>query len=81
MKIQADGKGQPYIDVGNLRITLVHKDMRELGKDWAGSHVIRIQAYREDGGLYLGAEYPIPQGYKDVWALISAINNLIAEKL
>ena len=55
-----DGSGQRYVDVGNLRLTLVEKS-----NGWAGAEVnryFRIQAYKGapgESGLQVGAEYPI----------------------
>jgi hypothetical protein len=37
-----------YEEVGNLRITFVPADERKPGADWAGSDVIRVQAFRQD---------------------------------
>jgi hypothetical protein len=76
--IQNDAELQPFVNVGNIRVTLVEK------QGWAGPlvhHYLRVQGYRgEDGSqLFHGAELPLrdPQaGYR----LLSAIAHLIAEK-
>jgi hypothetical protein len=51
-----------YEEVGNLRITFVPADERKPGADWAGSDVIRVQAFRQDPAisksLNMGPEFP-----------------------
>ena len=76
--IQTDAENQPFVNVGNIRVTLVEKE------GWAGPDVhryLRIQGYRaEDGSqLFHGAELPlrsIESGYR----LISAISFLLADR-
>jgi hypothetical protein len=47
-------------DVGNVRITYVPSQERSEQADWAGSDVVRIQAYRGRGRLlHRGAEFPV----------------------
>jgi hypothetical protein len=74
-----DIEEQPFVNVGNIRITLVKKE------GWAGPHVhyyLRVQGYRaEDASqLFHGAELPLRDlqaGYR----LLSAMAHLIGEKL
>jgi hypothetical protein len=50
----------PYKEIGNVRITYVTSDKRIGKNDWAGTDVLRIQAYRGVGeSLHKGAELPI----------------------
>jgi hypothetical protein len=79
MEIKYDSKDQPYIEVGNIRISLIHKGTRDRDKNWTGTHVLRIQAYREDGGLFPGPEYPV-DGCNDACELSAAINYLFAKE-
>ncbi len=73
---QVDSAGNQYMDVGNVRVTLVFAKDRAAEKEWAGAPVIRIQAYRneKDRALCPGAEYPIAKD-KDLeelaWAILS----------
>jgi hypothetical protein len=84
MIIELDGKGNPFITVGNLRITYVEGKKREEGKDWAGMSVLRIQAYKDDPNnacpLFMGPEYPV-RDHKEACRLIAAISYLLAEKM
>ena len=61
MTMQTDGKGHTYVDVENIRITYIPAIDRDPDKDWSGSDVFRIQAYRgpDDRSLFQGAEFPI----------------------
>lgn len=56
-----DKNGNPYEDVGNIRVTIVDKSTRNPEKDWAGSDTLRFQAYKggESNALHLGAEIPL----------------------
>ena len=61
-----DGSGNLYIDVANLRITYQPASRRDASQDWAGTDVIRVQAYRDDrsqsgasSALHRGAEFPV----------------------
>jgi hypothetical protein len=67
-----DSKGNEYLNVNNARITLVKH--RAATKDWAGTTVLRFQAYR-DGGLHMGAEIPIETD-RDVLDIIRSITEL-----
>lgn len=57
------GTGNFYLDSGNLRVTYVPATGRGPEADWAGSDVVRIQAYRQDPAdgqaLHRGAEFPV----------------------
>jgi hypothetical protein len=61
MKTQKDSKGHIYADVENIRVTYIPAKDREGSKDWAGSDVIRVQAYKgsTDRSLHMGAEIPV----------------------
>ncbi|MGC8605227.1 MAG: hypothetical protein ACP5VS_16290 [Desulfomonilaceae bacterium] len=84
MQIQKDGSGNPYVEVGNVRITYVPRSQRQSAKDWAGSDVIRIQAYKDDPAvckaLFPGAEFPV-ESHKQVVELISAVAYLIGQEM
>lgn len=79
LQVQSDGSGNSYIEVGNLRITLIHK-----ANGWAGpefSQYLRIQAYKDPARsreLHMGAEVPIA-GLRDACHLNAAINHLLGE--
>lgn len=58
--MQKDSPDHLYVDVENVRITYVPAKDRSPAADWAGSDVIRIQAYKGHGkALNPGAELPI----------------------
>jgi hypothetical protein len=62
MKTHKDSKGHIYADVENIRVTYIPASDRDASKDWAGSDVIRVQAYKApapDRSLHMGAEIPI----------------------
>jgi hypothetical protein len=63
-------------EIGNLRITFVPADERNPSADWAGSDVIRIQAFRQDPSisksLYIGPEFPC-DSEADLENLVGAI--------
>lgn len=84
MKIELDGKGNPFITVGNLRITYVEGKKREEGKDWSGKSVLRIQAYKEypekSYALFMGPEFPV-RNHREACSFIAAISYLLAEKM
>jgi hypothetical protein len=65
-----------YTEVGNLRVTYVPAAERRPEANWAGSDVIRIQAYKNDPALskalYLGAEFPV-SSERELEELIDAI--------
>ena len=62
-QIKEDSSGNPYVDAGNIRITYVPQGSRAANLDWAGSDIVRVQAYKGDPAqsqaLHLGAEFPI----------------------
>lgn len=84
MQIKTDGSRNPYVEVSNVRITHVPRSQRQSAKDWAGSDVIRIQAYKDDPAvskaLFPGAEFPV-ESHKQVVELISAVAYLIAQEM
>ena len=69
MEEKVDGSGNVYVEAGNWRITFVPMT-------WAGQPGIRIQAYREDGGLNLGPEIPVPTK-KDAYDFIEALVTIL----
>jgi len=79
--IETDGSGQSYVNVGNLRLTLVEKS-----DGWAGAevhHYLRIQAYKGapgESGLQIGAEYAIRSPH-DLERLAAAMLFLSLERL
>ena len=87
MKIDKDGKGQPFITVGNVRVTLVPADKRSSALNWAAGeckYYIRIQAYKDNPdisqSLHPGTEFPVTN-HKEVCALLSAISHLVVEEM
>ena len=56
--MQKDASGNNYIDVSNIRLTYVPATSRETAKNWTGQDMIRVQAYRDKGALFQGAEFP-----------------------
>lgn len=57
--MQRDRNVNRYENVAGLRITYVRAETRRPDAEWAGSDVIRIQRYKENGGLQRGAEMPV----------------------
>ena len=84
MRIENDGRGNPFITVGNLRVTYVDGEKREGEKDWAGQSVIRMQAYKgnpeESQSLNMGPEYPV-RNHRKVYRFFAAISYLLAEEM
>jgi len=81
--LSTDRSNNQFIEVGNLRITFIPSSNRDPTKDWAGSHVIRFQAYKDPSKskkLYRGAEYPV-NTHSDVYALITGIISLIEQNM
>jgi len=78
MTMQTDGSGQPYMDVGNIRVTYISSQARDKSKNWPGQDVIRVTAYKTDPSvsqaLHRGAELPVA----DPAAFISLISALCA---
>jgi len=62
MQLQKDTRQHLYAEVQNIRITYVPAKDRAPGAEWAGSDVIRLQAYKgpSDKSLHMGAELPVP---------------------
>lgn len=60
-RVLQDGAGNHYVNVENVRVTLVLAKDRPTEKDWPGQNCLRIQAYRgdENDALCQGAELPI----------------------
>lgn len=57
--METDQNQNRYENVAGLRITYVRAETRSPDAEWAGSDVIRIQRYKENGGLQRGAEMPV----------------------
>ena len=78
--MEQDENGHWFVEVGNLRLTFIPKKDRTDAKDWAGSDVIRIQAYRnnKDKSLHMGAEYPV-SGEADITKLMLGIRGVYAK--
>jgi len=58
-EVNADGSGNSYIDVYNVRVSLVEKT--DQGKDWEGARCyLRFSAYTGQGrGVMRGPELPL----------------------
>ena len=69
-----DSAGNPYIDIDNVRITMVDKSNKPVSKDWAGSgKYLRVQAYTGKGNaLHRGAEFPLD----DIKKILDFINSV-----
>ena len=77
--LKTDGSGHLYAEVENIRITYVPASDRKPEADWAGSDVLRIQAYRgsHSKSLFMGAELPVqsPEVMVDMVAALCAVYN------
>jgi len=80
MKTQKDNKGHIYADVGNIRVTYIPARDRDASKEWAGSDVIRVQAYKShtDNSLHMGAEFPVLSP-EDFGQFVAALCQVYAE--
>lgn len=69
-----DSSGHEYVEVQNVRVTFVAGDSRSPESNWAGTDVLRIQAYRSerDKSMHTGAEIPI-RSPSDLGAFVAAI--------
>ncbi len=69
-----DSSLNPYIDIENVRITMVDKSNKPSQKDWAGTmKYLRIQAYTGKGkSLHRGAELPV----EDVGKILEFIGSI-----
>ena len=74
MDMSEDKKNHIYTEVGNIRITYVPANDRDVNADWSGYDVIRLQAYRNENNklLHKGAELPIESPEKFI-EFISAL--------
>jgi len=59
--ISTDGSKQPFLRIGNIRVTFVAAVERPEARNWADTDVLRVQAYRdsESDALHKGAEFPV----------------------
>ncbi len=76
--IEQDEPGHNFIEIENIRLTYISAADRSQDKDWAGSDVMRIQAYKGDGkSLFMGAEIPItsPEVMIDLIAALCQLYN------
>jgi hypothetical protein len=80
MDLIKDNKNHLFAEVGNCRVTYIPARDRSPDKDWAGSDVIRLQAYRgaDSKALHMGAELPIESPAEFV-ELIAALCQLYTE--
>ena len=80
MQTQRDNKGHIYGRVGNIRVTYIPAADREPEKDWPGSDVIRVQAYKDStsDSLHRGAEFPVPTP-ADFADFVAAVCQVYAE--
>lgn len=80
MAIQKDGSNHPFKKAGNIRVTFIPAKDRAPDKNWAGSDVLRIQAYKNDHdeSLHMGSELPIssPDTFVE---LIAALCDIYSE--
>jgi len=76
--IEIDSAGNAYVDVANLRITLVLGHKRRDDKNWAGCDVLRFQAYADSTSKRImpGPEYPIGKT-SDALKLFEAVHTLL----
>ncbi|WP_167597978.1 hypothetical protein [Leeuwenhoekiella sp. ZYFB001] len=72
--MERDSKGNIYTEIKNIRLTYVKSANRAPDKDWPGSDVIRIQAYRDgtSKSLHRGAEIPVDKK-EDVIDIVSEL--------
>ncbi|MCD4654913.1 hypothetical protein K8T06_13385 [bacterium] len=84
MRNENDGRGNPFITVGNLRITYVDGKQRDEKENWSGESVLRIQAYKgnpeESYAMHRGPEFPV-RSHKEACCFIAAISYLLAEMM
>jgi len=77
MQTQRDNKGHIYARVGNIRVTYIPAEDREPDKDWSGSDVIRVNAYKDStsNSIFQGAEFPVatPTDFADFVAAICQV--------
>lgn len=78
--MKTDRRGQQFVDVGEVRITLVVGKKRPPDADWAPGDVLRVQAYGRSKKtkkrvLRPGAEIPVGSPAQ-VLELIAAITEL-----
>ena len=55
-RMPQDSTGNQFENVSNVRLTYVSRGSRSAGMDWSAGDVLRIQAYKDNGGLYMGPE-------------------------
>jgi hypothetical protein len=79
--MQQDSVGHLYVEVGNVRLTYIPARDRSPEADWAGSDVIRVQAYKAPGtadkSLHRGAEFPVADaaGFVELIAGLCSVYN------
>ena len=73
--LSTDTAGNLYVDIENVRITYVCAAHRRPDTEWAGTDVLRIQAYREPGSraLHMGAEIILPVNGPGVLRVIEGL--------
>ncbi len=74
-----DGPEHVCARVGNIRVTYVPATDRTEMQNWAGSDVLRVQAYRdsESDALHKGAEFPVntPEAFVDLISGLCSVYN------
>ena len=75
METKTDSSGNSYVDVGNIRLTLVGS--ASAPEYWTGHDCIRINAYRgaENNALHQGAMIPL-SSRQTIVELIEALCHL-----
>lgn len=77
--LERDGSGHLFAEVENLRITYIPASDRTEDQNWAGSDVIRIQAYKGTGkAMFMGAEFPVSSAEAMV-GLVAAVCRVYTE--
>lgn len=78
--VSRDSAGNPYIEIDNVRITMVDKTNKPY-KDWAKSpKYLRFQAYKKGRNtlhksLHMGAEFPVTE-VKKILDFISSVSEV-----
>jgi len=74
-QVRTDSSGNQYVNVGNVRFTLVSN--RNADVDWSGKPVIRVQAFRSSDNerLHRGAEIVI-DGYNTFEDIVDVVTEL-----
>ncbi len=75
----SDEPGHVCVRVGNIRVTYVPAADRTAVKNWAGSDILRVQAYKDPDSesLHKGAEFPVstPEAFVDLISGLCSVYN------